>query len=102
MSLCVSLYGTSMMLSVFFRDRIAFCFCFLLKGREDGGDAEEDARRAAWQVQVQEESKNRVEDSHKVTSCTNNPMVWYSTSSRGICKGSQLLFYVVDGGNINQ
>lgn len=37
-------------------------------GREDGGDGEEEARRAAWQVQVQEDSKNRVEESHKVNS----------------------------------
>lgn len=35
-------------------------------GREDGADGEEEARRATWQVQVQEDSKNRVEESHKV------------------------------------
>lgn len=36
-------------------------------GREDGGDGEEEARRAAWQVQVQEDSKARVDESHKVS-----------------------------------
>ena len=36
--------------------------------REDGAEAEEEARRAAWQLQVQDEAKSRVEDSHKVVS----------------------------------
>lgn len=35
-------------------------------GREDGGDGEEESHRAAWQVQVQEDSKTRVDESHKV------------------------------------
>lgn len=34
--------------------------------REDGADEEEEIRRAAWQLQIQDEAKARVEESHKV------------------------------------
>lgn len=48
-----------------------FLFFFLAPllcttGRDDGGDGEAESHRAAWQVQVQEDSKARVDESHKV------------------------------------
>eukprot|EP00903_Cladosiphon_okamuranus_P010356 g9799.t1 len=65
-------------------------------GREDGGDGEEEARRAAWQVQVQEDSKARVDESHKVEKMIGELGQMFSRFSTMVAAQEEVVMHIED------
>ncbi|CBN77692.1 Soluble NSF Attachment Protein (SNAP) Receptor (SNARE) [Ectocarpus siliculosus] len=65
-------------------------------GREDGGDAEEESRRAAWQVQVQEDSKTRVDESHKVEKMIGDLGQMFSRFSTMVAAQEEVVMHIED------
>eukprot|EP00904_Undaria_pinnatifida_P010314 jgi/Undpi1/6412/HiC_scaffold_20.g08893.m1 len=64
--------------------------------REDQADAEEESRRAAWQVQVQEDSKNRVEESHKVEKMIGELGHMFSRFSTMVAAQEEVVMHIED------
>eukprot|EP00752_Nemacystus_decipiens_P010318 g9193.t1 len=65
-------------------------------GREDGVDGEEEARRAAWQVQVQEDSKARVDESHKVEKMIGELGQMFSRFSTMVAAQEEVVMHIED------